>query len=985
MRIGTLAIPAALAGRADRLGRVAQNALEVARFGGLETGEEATAYEVTVRRRVYRLRHYLPDPEADGPRPAVVLVPPLMLSADVYDVSPAASAVRILHRCGADPWVVDFGSPEREEGGLERDLADHVVAVSDAVDRVREATGRDVHLAGYSQGGMFCYQAAAYRRNEGIASLVTFGSPVDLRAAAPLGMPENFVAEGAGFVADRVLGGRSVPAWATRTGFALLDPVKSLRQRVEFVMQLHDREALLPRERQRRFLMGEGWVAWPGPALADFTHQFLVHNRMLQGGFTIDGAAVTLADLDRPVLCFVGEVDEIAPAATVRAIRRAAPRAEVHEVSLRAGHFGLVVGGGATATTWPAVAGWARWRDGLGSLPEGIVPMPEESPPDQRGGMAERLGYGLELVAGVGVRAVRGVAATARESVRAVPDLGRQAAAQFPRLGRLQRMEPSTRISLGLLLDERAESAPEEICFLFEDRGHSNAAVKHRIDSVVRGLISLGIRQGEHVGVLMGTRPSALALVAALNRLGAVAVLLRPGGDVAREADLGRVTRIIADPENAPTARQLRAVDAVLLGGGAEPRDPGGLTDLERVDPEKVEAPGWYSPNPGRAGDVAFILFAGEADRTRVNRITNGRWALSAFGTASSAALSEQDTVYSVNPLHHPSGLLLTLGGAVAGGSRLAMARRFDPETFWDEARRYGVTVASYTWTQLRGLLEAPPHPNEAHHPVRLFIGSGMPAGMWRRITERFAPAGIVEFWAATEAGAILANVSGAKPGSVGRPLPGSAEVRVARYDLGAGRLVEGPDGFAVPCGPGEEGILLARGEGMPDGAAELLRGAFERGDSWVSCESLFCRDADGDHWLVDSLATVIDSAAGPVPSLPATNALGALPQVGLAVTYGVPAAGGALVVSAVELLEGGSLAGRDLDEGLAALDPARRPDVVRVVERIPTSSWYRPLTGPLRGEGVPPHSEELPVFGRDGAEGAYVPLLRAERRRLIA
>ena len=90
-----------------------------------------------------------------------------MLAADVYDVSPASSAVTVLHDRGADPWVVDFGAPEHEEGGLERDLADHVVAVSDAIDRVRAITGSDVHLAGYSQGGMFCYQAAAYRRGGG--------------------------------------------------------------------------------------------------------------------------------------------------------------------------------------------------------------------------------------------------------------------------------------------------------------------------------------------------------------------------------------------------------------------------------------------------------------------------------------------------------------------------------------------------------------------------------------------------------------------------------------------------------------------------------------------------------------------------------------------------------------------------------------------------------------------------------------------------
>ena len=39
---------------------------------------------------------------------------------------------------------------------MQRNLADHVVALSEAIDTVKEATGRDVHLAGYSQGGMFC-------------------------------------------------------------------------------------------------------------------------------------------------------------------------------------------------------------------------------------------------------------------------------------------------------------------------------------------------------------------------------------------------------------------------------------------------------------------------------------------------------------------------------------------------------------------------------------------------------------------------------------------------------------------------------------------------------------------------------------------------------------------------------------------------------------------------------------------------------------
>ena len=253
--------------------------------------------------------------------------------------------------------MVDFGAPEREEGGLERTLADHVVAISDAVDRVREATGRNVHLGGYSQGGMFCYQVAAYSRNEGLGSLITFGSPVDTRLGTPFGIPEQVASGAAGLLADRVFRGWALPAWASRTGFSLLDPVKSARNRLEFILQLHDREALLRREGQRRFLEADGWVAWPGPAMADFLRQFIAHNRMLEGGFVIDGRLLTLADIECPILSVVGTVDEIAPAAGVRAIRLAAPRAAVYELALAAGHFGLVVGSTSNEVTWPTVAG----------------------------------------------------------------------------------------------------------------------------------------------------------------------------------------------------------------------------------------------------------------------------------------------------------------------------------------------------------------------------------------------------------------------------------------------------------------------------------------------------------------------------------------------------------------------------------------------------------------------------------------------------
>src|SRR6201998_2750632 len=106
---------------------------------------------------------------------------------------------------------------------------------------------------------MFCYQAAAYRRSEGLNSVITFGSPVDTRHGMPFGLPEQLASELAELLAD-AFHGWAPPAGGSRTGFRLLDPVKSLRNQLEFIFQLHDREALRSRGRQRRFLEAEGWV-----------------------------------------------------------------------------------------------------------------------------------------------------------------------------------------------------------------------------------------------------------------------------------------------------------------------------------------------------------------------------------------------------------------------------------------------------------------------------------------------------------------------------------------------------------------------------------------------------------------------------------------------------------------------------------------------------------------------------------------------------
>jgi putative long chain acyl-CoA synthase len=439
-------------------------------------------------------------------------------------------------------------------------------------------------------------------------------------------------------------------------------------------------------------------------------------------------------------------------------------------------------------------------------------------------------------------------------------------------------------------------------------------------------------------------------------------VLLRPDGDFGREVGLGRVNWIISDPEHTGLIEAVDGVTWAVLGGGgpdssgrAQWRDlHPDVIDMERIDPDEVELPAWYRPNPHRAGDVAFVLFTGEGTGTKALQITNRRWAMSALGTAAAAALKPGATVYSVTPVHHSSALLMSIGGAVAGGARFAMASADDPNTFWEEVRRYGATHVSYTWTSLRGVVDGPPNPAEQHHPVRMFMGSGMPRNLWRRTNERFPTTKVLEFYASAEGEAILANLTGRAPGSMGKPLPGTAEVRVAAYDLKDKKLVLSPDGFAREGRVDEVGLLLARVNPADSVAGAALRGVFDSGDAWRSTGDLFLRDEQGDLWLAGPVSELVPTADGPAIPSGARFALGTLPCVDLVVAYGVHEGVGDVLVATVTLRPGTDISTGDLDTALGKLPAVQRPRYVQVVTSLPVTTWHRPQWRSLQAKGVP-------------------------------
>lgn len=743
-----------------------------------------------------------PDGPWAGTTEPLLLVPPLMVTAEVYDISPELSAVAFLSGLGVDCWVVDFGVPEAVEGGMQRSLDDHVLAVDQCIQHIADTTGSDVHLAGYSQGGLFCYQAAAYRRGANVGSVIAMGSPVELHRNLPVRVADPLVDRflrvlHAGIDAPlEDLAG--LPGTLTSTGFKLFGARKELKQIASFFRLLPDREALVRREPTRKFLGGEGFVAWPGPAFREFVDEVVVHNRLASGGLVVAGRTTSLADLRCPILYFVGLRDDMAYPASVRGIRKAAPHAEHYEVQAPAGHFGLVVGSRALSITWPTVAEWLAWRAGVGEMPAAIAQEPEDTEVVAEGesqGMYE-LSIGMldRLWDVLGERSVE------------VGGLLHALRWELPRMARMESLKSRSRVSLSRTLSEQASAIGDETFFLFEGRAFTWSQADRAVDRACGALALEGIGPGDEVGVEVSDDLKRVVVLTALNRVGAVAVV--------------------------PAAEEGRKIT-----------DAGGLSPdtllAHKGPPPEVR-------NQGRAADLALLLDG--------RPITNRRWATAALATAAACRLTPRDTVFSSLSLEAPLALLAACGGALVGGCRLAPRSPVEP--FWDQVRRVGATVVLYDRDVASELVGAPPLRTDRDHPVRLFVGSGIRPEHHEALAERFGVR-VLEFHAAALGSVLFANLDGDKPGSIGRRFPGSARVALVRMDA-RGRPVRDAGGRCLLTAPDEPGTLLVDADDDPALGLHQARelevfprelDAFRDGDTWLLAGDVLRRDADGDWW----------------------------------------------------------------------------------------------------------------------------------------
>jgi long-chain acyl-CoA synthetase len=219
--------------------------------------------------------------------------------------------------------------------------------------------------------------------------------------------------------------------------------------------------------------------------------------------------------------------------------------------------------------------------------------------------------------------------------------------------------------------------------------------------------------------------------------------------------------------------------------------------------------------------------------------------------------VSADDVVLLVLPLFHVYGLNPGLGMVARSGCTGILVERFDPVGSLALMQRHGVTSVAgappmyLAWSLL-------PEVADAFTGVRLAVSGAAPLNpdAQARLLE-VSGHHVFEGYGLTETAPVLTSTllsEVAKPGSIGRPIPG-VELRLvdaAGAEVGA----EGED-EEISAGSDEPGEILVRG-------ANLFSGYWPRGtegpdaQGWWATGDLAYADDDGDLFLVDRVSDLV-------------------------------------------------------------------------------------------------------------------------------
>jgi fatty-acyl-CoA synthase len=554
--------------------------------------------------------------------------------------------------------------------------------------------------------------------------------------------------------------------------------------------------------------------------------------------------------------------------------------------------------------------------------------------------------------------------------------------------------------TLPVVIQELADKFHDAPALLSDRESWTYRLLAERMNRYSRWALAQNISPGDVVALLMPNRPEYLAIWLGITAVGGVVSLLnmnQSGRSLAHSINIVAPKHIIVAAELSDVfATALPEVNGALTIW-SHGTDANGTGPLER----EVERYSGAALTPKERRNVSiddralYMYTSGTTGWPKAAIVNHRRLMTWSHWFAGMANVRPSDRMYNCLPLYHSVGGVVATGAALIGGGSVVIAEKFSASRFWDDVVRWDCTVFQYIGELCRYLVNAPRHPLETKHRLRICCGNGLRANVWTDLKTRFRIPQILEFYAATEGNISLFNAEG-KPGAIGR-IPSFLAHRfpaaLIKVDLNTGEPVRNEQGFCIRCAPNEAGQMIGRiatnasnvggrFEGYTSQAEtekKILRNVFAADDAWFATGDLMRKDEQGYFYFVDRLGDTFRWKGENVATAEVADAITAHPAIADADVYGVsvPGTEGRAGMAALVLKDELDLP--SFRSHLARLLPAyARPVFLRVRPAMSLTATFKHPKSDLVSEGCDPTGIEDTLYFDHPAQQAFVPLDRS-------
>ena len=535
---------------------------------------------------------------------------------------------------------------------------------------------------------------------------------------------------------------------------------------------------------------------------------------------------------------------------------------------------------------------------------------------------------------------------------------------------------PEDSASLSHTFQETTEKFGERPFIYFEDETWTYSQANKAANSFAKYLLKTGVKHGDRVVLFMENRPYYVISLLALNKIGAIGVLIN--------------TSLTGDP----LIHCINSSDSTKCIFGAERAEPLGEV-LDQINITKKEdflwvedtkdysLPEWAidlknsldfnddqnleETNLIKAKDTACYIFtSGTTGVPKAAILPNAKLiAASVNITMAGYRIDENDCMYNCLPLYHSTGLMLGLCAAINVGAASFIKRKFSASSFWAEAHKHNTTAFVYIGELCRYLTNQEPSEIEKNNPITRMVGNGLRPDVWDTFKQRFDVERIIEIYGASEGNALFMNLFN-KDKTIGMT---SADVALIEYDVAEDEIIKNEDGFCTKILTHDPGLLIieigpnAVFNGYTDKEAsekKILRNVFEEGDAWFNTGDLIKTVDVGfalgkDHYqFVDRVGDTFRWKSENVSTNEVGEILNGYLDVNMSNVYGVkvPGCEGRAGMAAFSLEDAESFNWSEFSEYVENnLPKYARPLFIRIIQEMETTGTFKLKKNELRDE----------------------------------